>query len=299
MNKVKFVLFSAGILLALAFTFSCSSDDGGGSGGYELSYNYCITASNTCLTGPFTASTCTGQLSNTCPYGGSRSSVTGGDIPSSSSIDLCAGFIGGTPRNHYGKSKAQFCDSRDGKKYVYVTIGSQTWMAEDLNYAADGSKCNDNIEANCTTYGRLYRGLTAFALPPDCINNNSCNSQIFLPHRGICPAGWHIPSFDEWNRLEFRVTTADGYNTANGYSYYLRTTSGWLNGGNGSDDYGFSALPGGFYSSSDNYFYNARDYGAWWASSDDMGILGISFWYGYKQPECNGICFMSVRCIKD
>jgi len=76
MNKVKFVLFVAGISLALGFVFSCSDDDSGSS---EQSYNYCITT-NGCLTGPFTASTCTGQLSNSCPSSSSKAIV-----PSSSS----------------------------------------------------------------------------------------------------------------------------------------------------------------------------------------------------------------------
>jgi len=77
----------AGILLALALTFSCSS--GGGSS--EQSYSYCIIAGNTCLTGPFTASTCTGQLSNSCPngsspsIGGSSSSVGSSSSKGSSS----------------------------------------------------------------------------------------------------------------------------------------------------------------------------------------------------------------------
>jgi len=50
----------------------------------------------------------------------------------------CIGFTDGTTRQHYGKSKAQFCDSRDGKKYVYVTIGIQTWMAENWNGNGNG-----------------------------------------------------------------------------------------------------------------------------------------------------------------
>ena len=86
MNKIKSVLFVAGILLALAFTFSCSSDDGGPT---EQSYKYCITADG-CLAGPITASICKGQVSNSCPNGsspsvGGSSSSKGGGSGSSSS----------------------------------------------------------------------------------------------------------------------------------------------------------------------------------------------------------------------
>jgi len=80
MNKVKFVLFSAGFSLALAFTFGCSSDD---SGPTEQSYSYCITADG-CLPGPFTTSTCRGQLSNGCPNGSSPS--VGGSFNENSQI---------------------------------------------------------------------------------------------------------------------------------------------------------------------------------------------------------------------
>ena len=70
--------------LALAFIFSCSGNDGGG----EQSYDYCITSDNACLAGPFTTSTCTGQLSNSCPNGSNPSvggsSSSGGDGSSSS-----------------------------------------------------------------------------------------------------------------------------------------------------------------------------------------------------------------------
>jgi len=272
MNKVKFVLLSAGILLALAFTFGCSSDDGGGnsSGGSEQSYNYCITADG-CLPGPFTASTCNGQLSNGCPNSG----------------DLCAGFVDGTPRMHYGRSKAQFCDSRDGKKYVYVEIGKQTWMAENLNYAADGSKCNDNIESNCTIYGRLYEWPMAMVLPSDC-NHSSCASQIETNHKGICPSGWHIPSDSEVNEL---------YRYAEGF-YSLMANSYW-NGNNFPDTYGFSALPGGFYSG--GYFQNNRNYGAWWEASElDNGQKAYARINETGVQGCGGdSCFLSVRCVQD
>jgi hypothetical protein len=53
-------------------------------------------------------------------------------------------------------SDSTFVDSRDGKTYRKVTIGTQRWMAENLNYAASGSKCYGNESSNCEKYGRLY-----------------------------------------------------------------------------------------------------------------------------------------------
>ncbi|MDR1811584.1 MAG: hypothetical protein LBQ87_02045, partial [Candidatus Fibromonas sp.] len=128
-----------------------------------------------------------------------------GNLPSSSfPVDkgLCVDFTEGTTREHHGKSKPQFCDVRDSKKYVYAEIGSQIWMAENLNYNVSGSKCfgqdgtvwnqetynNHNkdtitaqeIQKNCDTYGRLYNWATAV---------------------GVCPYGWHLPSNTEWDIL--------------------------------------------------------------------------------------------------
>jgi len=92
-----------------------------------------------------------------------------------------------------------FIDNRDTKPYKFVKIGSQTWMAENLNYEAEGSECYDKDEANCDTYGRLYDWEMAIALPG--CNDETCASQITEKHQGICPDGWHIPSDAEWGVL--------------------------------------------------------------------------------------------------
>ena len=142
-----------------------------------------------------------------------------------------------------------FTDRRDGKVYKIVKIGRQTWFAENLNYAAEGSWCYKNIADSCAKYGRLYTWETALT---------------------ACPAGTHLPTAIEWAAL---VDYAGGAKTA---GQKLKSTSGWNsnNGvsGNGSDDYGFSALPGGgcfiwvnYYS---RYFYHIGNRGFWWSATD-------------------------------
>jgi uncharacterized protein (TIGR02145 family) len=210
--------------------------------------------------------------------------------PSSSSVALsssssnvgCAGFVNGTKRSHYGIDKEQFCDVRDGKKYVYVKIGEQTWMAENLNYDASDSKCYDNSEANCETYGKLYNWATA-------MNNSASSTANPSGVRGICPTGWHLPSATEWGVL--------GNDTKK-----LKATSGWNNNGNGTDDYGFSALPGG--GGSDGSFYHVGNRGLWWSASEYLSY-GVStrLMHGsadYADWNLEGkTSLFSVRCVQD
>ena len=80
----------------------------------------------------------------------------------------------------FAQQKGTFADSRDKKKYKTVKIGEQTWMAENLNYNAKGSKCYANKPANCTKYGKLYDWATAV---------------------NACPKGWHLPDTTEWQAL--------------------------------------------------------------------------------------------------
>ncbi|MDR1811643.1 MAG: hypothetical protein LBQ87_02345 [Candidatus Fibromonas sp.] len=129
-----------------------------------------------------------------------------------------------------------FTDSRDGKKYATIKIGSQTWMAENLNYNANGSKCYDNDESNCQEYGRLYNWNTALK---------------------ACPSGWHLPSESEWEALDRAV---GGEKMA---GKKLKANSGW----NGTDEFGFSALPGGN-GDSGGSFFNVGSGGVWWSASE-------------------------------
>ena len=169
-----------------------------------------------------------------------------------------------------------FTDSRDGQVYRIVQIGSQVWFAENLNYAAKGSKCYDNKAANCAKYGRLYDWKSALT---------------------ACPAGFHLPTYNEWTTL---VDYVGGEKMA---GKKLKSKTGWNNNGNGTDNYGFSALPGG-YGESGGRFSNAGIYGYWWSATvyvvDDVWSLGI--YYDYEHVYMfNGTeeGSFSVRCVQN
>jgi uncharacterized protein (TIGR02145 family) len=175
--------------------------------------------------------------------------------------------------------------------YGTVTIGTQIWMAKNLNYNISGSSCNNNSEANCTKYGRLYSWTTAMNLPSSC-KDSYCASQISSKHRGICPTGWHLPSNAEWTTL---TDYADCSSTA---CTKLKATSGWNSENNGLDTYGFAALPGG----NDNTGVVGSS-GNWWSSTESE----YDPYNAYSRRITDGVsgnrnlktAMYSVRCIKD
>jgi len=192
-----------------------------------------------------------------------------------------------------------FSDSRDGKSYKTTKIGTQTWMAENLNYNASGSYCYDNNNSNCDTYGRLYDWETA---------------------KTACPIGWWLPSNGEWETLR---EAAGGWSES---GKKLKTTSGWFYldeyslgpvtdqpYGNGTDDYGFSGMPGGWNAGlGRDDFVAMGGNGVWWSSSDSSGIADVYdggyhviSWilksatdYLSQSLHTTGDVGLSVRCVQ-
>jgi uncharacterized protein (TIGR02145 family) len=166
-------------------------------------------------------------------------------------------------------------DSRDGQKYRIVKIGGQTWMAENLSYKAIDSECYDDSELNCQKYGRLYDWETA---------------------KKACPSGWHLPSKAEWDDL----VQAVGKRIA---GKRLKAKSGWNNGGVGTDEFGFTALPGGC-TNSNGKFVEIGYYGYWWSATGDLVGLAssrdIQYYCGISNScRYNKSELFSVRCIKN
>ena len=163
-----------------------------------------------------------------------------------------------------------------GQTYKTIVIGTQIWMAENLNYNASGSVCYNNDASNCAKYGRLYEWATA---------------------KSVCPTGWHLPSDAEWTTL---TNFVGGESTA---GMKLKAASGWNNGGNGTDAYGFSALPGGnrhFGIGGD--FYNVGNGGYWWSTTEYNASRALAWGMGYSNEFVRSFndaksSLISVRCV--
>jgi uncharacterized protein (TIGR02145 family) len=129
-------------------------------------------------------------------------------------------------------------------------------------------------------------------------NSSSWNGSD-VKHQGICPSGWHIPSDAEWDAL---MTAVGGSTSTVGTK--LKATSGWSSYGyDGTDDFGFSALPGGS-GNSDGDFGSAGDRGFWWSSTEDNTDKAYRRYMYYANREVtrlgNGKTYLhSVRCLQD
>ena len=210
--------------------------------------------------------------------------------------------------------KGTMTDERDGQTYNTVKIGSQTWMAENLNYAYTGASydyhdyisdsiswCYHDSVEYCNKYGRLYTWAAAMDSAGSwttngkgCGYNKTCSPTYLV--RGICPEGWHLPTESEWYML---FTAVDGESIA---AWKLKSTSGWYDSGNGSGAYFFAALPAG--GSSDGN-YDGESYNAFfWSSTENDTFKASLMFLGYynhraymsKSYKYSGC---SVRCVKD
>jgi uncharacterized protein (TIGR02145 family) len=179
--------------------------------------------------------------------------------------------------------KDTFTDSRDGKSYKSVKIGGLTWMAENLNYRMEsGSWCYGDADSDCDKYGRLYAWDAA---------------------KTACPSGWRLPTRGEWGSLAKVAGGTGDYGGGGTAAYNLKAGSGWNDNGNGTDKYGFSALPGGE-RLSDGGFQNAGDVGHWWTVTESSAgnAYNRDIYGGYDNVEERNLSKdigRSVRCVAD
>ena len=210
-------------------------------------------------------------------------------------------------------------DDRDGQTYKTVKIGEQWWMAENLNYRYiqqtynggekdSSSYCYNDDPANCEKYGRLYlwsaamdsAGIILGNTANGCGYGETCNLGEGKV-RGVCPEGWHLPDTTEWKTLFDAV----GGNATAGIM--LKSTEGWNDyegtSGNGSDIFGFSALPAGIRYGNEDYDIEG-DGAYFWSSTEYDSICAYDvylYYYNDGASRYSNVKYFGffVRCLRD
>ena len=208
----------------------------------------------------------------------------------------------------FAQEMRSITDARDGEVYKTVKIGDQVWMAENLRYNAEGSWLNP--EHPSKVYGRLYDWATVMGL--DSKYNDEEYKQEVGEHQGICPAGWHVPSDEEWKALERHLGMSEeevnkaGWDRGTDQGLQLKSASGWADyegkSGNGNNSSGFNAFPAGFYSY--DSFLGLGKFAYFWSStaesSSDAWCRNLynndGYLSRYDYDKKNG---HSCRCLKN
>lgn len=215
---------------------------------------------------------------------------------------------------------------KEGNKYKTVQIGDQIWMAENLrstkysngttilnvtdknlwalllNANNDKGYCyyNNNLNGEKDIYGALYTFAAAVNGTPSAYN---------IDVQGVCPDGWHIPSHTEWKQLEIFLGMSKAMIDTTAWrgtieAKKIKATFGWKNEGNGTDDFGFCALPGGIRGANEGEFESITRYGYWWSSTDGLDGRAWARYMFYKYDEIGAYPIYksvgaSVRCVKN
>ncbi len=183
-------------------------------------------------------------------------------------------------------------DSRDGQLYRTVVIGSQTWMAQNLNYGGMNLSvgvCYNGSLDSCSKYGRLYNWKEVMA---GGFSSSASPSGV----KGLCLSGWHVPSAAEWTKLS---DTTLSYSTS---ATSIKSSIGW-SGGTGTDIVGFRALPGGWF---DGVSHAAGGTAGWWSTTATQaspnlvrapGMISVGTALSYDATSID--LSLALRCVKD
>ena len=168
----------------------------------------------------------------------------------------------------------EYLDTRDNQVYKTVVIGTQTWMAQNLNYETEESACYQSEDENCVQYGRLYLQSEA---------------------EDVCPRGWHLPSNEEWNGLNDYISEISGRSDVGN----MLKSKTWVYGEKGSDMYGFSGLASHYFGSV--LFCGSSTHGLYWTSdvNEYRCLLSDNTSLYYYKDSNSTTWGMSVRCLKD
>ena len=206
----------------------------------------------------------------------------------------------------------------DGNTYNTVKIGDQCWMKENLKTTTyqNGTPIQNVTDANAwsndTTGAYVWYNNDISWKGPYGALYNWCAT---VDTSELCPMGWHVPTNDEWTALtEFiggtnsphgnELKSCRQVNSPQGGNCNTNEHPRWDESSeNGTDNYGFSGLPGGN-RSIDGVFYSIGSFGFWWSSTEGSSYYA---WYRYLYyPDGNVGVYnyykqngFSIRCLKN
>lgn len=174
---------------------------------------------------------------------------------------------------HLVACSESFTDSRDGQSYDVVKIGNLSWMAENLNYATEASVCPDGDSRNCKRLGRLYTWADA---------------------KTVCPEGWRLPTKSDFAQLLTQPNAGAA----------LKSRDGWFKKGNGTDEFGFNALPAGY--GTGGKFDGIGGYAYFWSATEDVENPESNAYYLFLSFSSDAASlnsfakedYRSVRCVR-
>jgi len=206
----------------------------------------------------------------------------------------------------------------EGKTYKTVKIGNQWWMAENLAYLPSVSPGTEGSNTTPYYYVYDYNGTSVSAAKTSDKYETYGVLYNWEAAKTACPPGWHLPTDSEWEQLASFISddrySKDGDGTWSTLGKHLKAEDGWYIfsgfGGNGIDDYEFTALPGGFRGlNRDNEpgsmgFHDERGLGGWWSatqynSNNAWGRILIGQTNDMYRPYREKSSGASVRCVKD
>lgn len=198
------------------------------------------------------------------------------------------------------------CDRRDGQLYRLTTIGTQVWMAQNLNFKAEGSSCYENKADNCKMYGRLYPWTAAMDLPAS-YATTSAESLISKPHKGVCPESYHIPTSEDMKKLVSYIMKHNRYEREKSGTL-LKMAFSWKHSEEwpaGTDRFGFSAMASGFKNARGEFREMGHD-ADFWVAEESNNPSHAPYWnLYYDNDEFLGdysktkAYSYSVRCLRN
>lgn len=225
-------------------------------------------------------------------------------------ILLTIAFLTGCKKEEedpFEKDSGTFVDARDQNRYDWIKIGDQVWMAENLAYLPYVTPLSEDISADLHYYVYGYVGTNTRDAKETYNYKTYGVLYNWSAAKNSCPAGWHLPSDHEWEKLAEYISQQEGPYINSGSNWsdigkHLKATSGWNNDAYGIDDYGFGGLPAGYFGYP-GAFYDLGNFCFWWSATEQNDGYALSRSLDYESNRfylrSNKDAGFSVRCVRD